>query len=93
MEITLFPSLIKYWKVSEINVSLSSNEDEDQNKVEIKNVECDLPTKENPLMNPLIGDNATKKKVACNIDDNSLQAEYFLRFIFYYNSIKHFLIS
>ena len=32
--------------------------------------DCKPPTKENPLMNPLIGDNPYKNKEACSVDNN-----------------------
>lgn len=58
----------------EDNISLENS------KNNIKEVECDLPTKENPLMNPLVGDNAQKKKVACQIDDNKVLKKVDKRF-------------
>ena len=34
--------------------------------------DCTEPTNDNPLMNPLIGDNPNKNKEACNITDNTI---------------------
>jgi hypothetical protein len=34
--------------------------------------DCQKPTKENPLMNPLIGDNPYKNKKACNVENNTV---------------------
>ena len=34
--------------------------------------DCNPPTNENPLMNPLIGDNPYKNKEACNVENNTV---------------------
>jgi len=51
------------------NVNENVNNVNNVNNV-IKN--CQKPTKDNPLMNPLIGDNPYKNKKACNVENNTV---------------------
>ena len=49
--------------------NINENVNENVNNV-LKN--CQKPTKDNPLMNPLIGDNPYKNKKACNVENNTV---------------------
>jgi len=48
----------------------SANGDNESNTNKV--IDCRKPTLNNPLMNPLIGDNPYKIKQACNIDNNNI---------------------
>ena len=56
------------------NNSDYNDNDNDNDNSNTNNVlkDCQKPTKENPLMNPLIGDNPYKNKEACNIENNTV---------------------
>ena len=52
----------------------ASDNDDASDNANVNNVlkDCQKPTKENPLMNPLIGDNPYKNKKACNVENNTV---------------------
>ena len=53
-------------------VNSDDNENTDINSITELNSDCQSPTKENPLMNPLLGKNPYKNKEACSIQNNTV---------------------